>query len=158
MTIEVGRSSGGGFSNFLEFTASDTFVVPNGIFSLRVLVQGGGGNGGNGTNTASGGGGGAGGNTLMGIMQVAPAETLTLTVGAAAGDSYIEKGTVVAAISNGGGSGGTATGGGSEGALNPMTLMSGSVIRGRNGGNGSGGANRPLSFRGSSRIGFRFLR
>jgi hypothetical protein len=138
LTLAVaGIAGGGGLSKFLEYTSSDTFVVPNGIFTLRVLVQGGGGNGGAGENANGGGGGGGGGSTVMGMLHVAPSETLTITVGAAAGDSLIEKGSIASVIAAGGGSGTTTISGGSAPEVPVVTLISGWVVRPFQGGQGS---------------------
>ena len=59
--------------------------VPTGVTSINVVVQGGGGSGGscgNGSSTTSNGGGGAGGNSAVGIFNVTPSQTYTITRGA----------------------------------------------------------------------------
>lgn len=65
-----------------DFTASGTLVVPAGV-STVIYREVGGGGGGGGCNANTAGGGGGGGQILEGVMEVTPAETLTVTVGAA---------------------------------------------------------------------------
>jgi len=63
---------------YQAFTSDDTFTVPAGVTSLRVLVVAGGGGGGY---AGMGGGGGAGGLVFDPFYAVTPSEEITVTVG-----------------------------------------------------------------------------
>lgn len=82
----------------LTFTASATWVVPAGVKKVDVFLVGGGGNGGNAyaeASTAGGGGGGGGGNVVaVPSFSVTPGASVTVTIGAAGGNSSF--GTLVA--------------------------------------------------------------
>ena len=74
--------------NYVEFTASDTWTVPENVTLVRVFGVGGGGGGGGGAHGATGvngglgGGGGAGAVPFQMLMSVTPGETVTITIGA----------------------------------------------------------------------------
>lgn len=67
------------------FTSSGTFVVPSDVYAVWIDGSGGGGGGGGGNATPGGGGGGGGGALAVRnfLLQVVPAESLTITIGAA---------------------------------------------------------------------------
>jgi hypothetical protein len=122
-----------GFGSMQVFTASGTFVVPNGVTKARVKVIGGGGAGGY-HSTMSGGGGGAGGQANGIVAGLTPGQSITVTVGAG--------GAIPASPANGN-NGGTssfgtymsATGGnGGNGGTTPEFAMAGGA-----GGAGLGG-------------------
>lgn len=105
----------GGFDSQVYYTASDTFVVPDNIFKLKIHAWGGGGGGGdtNGTGgwNSSGGGGAAYG---CSIVAVTPAQSIPFTIGA--GGSHGIPGspgsdTVILGMTAGAGLGGTMGGG-----------------------------------------------
>lgn len=73
-------SGGGGFGGSQLFTASGTFVVPDGVTTVKVSLIGGGGSGGRCGTGSMGGGGGAGG-TAVGWLTVTPGANLSVTVG-----------------------------------------------------------------------------
>jgi hypothetical protein len=85
------------------FFSSGTFTIPTGVTALKITLVGGGGNGGN-NNGASGAGGGLAVSYLTGLT---PANTIAVTVGAAAGLSRIASGTqtITTVTANGGTSG-----------------------------------------------------
>jgi hypothetical protein len=121
-----------GFSAIQSFTASGTFVVPNGVTRVKATVIGGGGAGGM-HSTQSAGGGGAGGQAVMVVGNLWPGTPYSVTVGA---------GGVSPATPGNGGAGGTssfasfasATGGaGGNGGTSPVNQAGGA------GGNGVGG-------------------
>lgn len=121
-----------GFSTIQAFTASGNFVVPNGVTRVRATVIAGGGSGGT-HSVYPAGGGGAGGQAVAVISSLVPGTAYTVTVGAAgvapaspaAGGnggsssfgSFVSAtggtggggGTVM--VNQGGGAGGTASGG-----------------------------------------------
>ncbi len=70
-----------GFSQIQPFTASGTFVVPQGVTRLRVTVIGGGGAGGTHATIPSG-GGGAGGQAITILTGMTPGTSVPVTVGA----------------------------------------------------------------------------
>lgn len=67
------------------FTASGTFTVPSGVYTIYATLVGGGGGGGGGDNNATtgggGGGGGSGGIYCRVPYLVTPGDTLTVTIG-----------------------------------------------------------------------------
>ena len=71
-----------GFSTIQAFTASGTFVVPNGVTRVKATVIGGGGSGGT-HSTYPAGGGGAGGQAVKVISGLLPGTGYAVTVGAA---------------------------------------------------------------------------
>lgn len=97
------------FTGFDIFTANDTYVVPTGVTRIMAFgcgAGGGGGGGGSGrpgagTNPGGcGGGGGACGEFRTDILQVIPADTLTITIGiggaagtGGAGGNFVNDGT-----------------------------------------------------------------
>ncbi|WP_298162286.1 glycine-rich domain-containing protein [Acidocella sp.] len=123
-----------GFSTMQVFNASGSFVVPNGVTSVKVEVVGGGGGGGY-HQTMPGGGGGAGGRSVGVVTNLVPGAVIPVTVGAGGAvlgsfgngnnggassfGSYMTAnggvggngGTQTGLISNAGGPGGTASGG-----------------------------------------------
>ena len=76
-----------GFSNMQVFETSGTFTVPAGITVVKVTVVGGGGNGGNTSGTGTAQGGAGGGAAIEYISGLTPGDTVTVTVGGAAGTS-----------------------------------------------------------------------
>jgi hypothetical protein len=121
-----------GFSSMQVFTASGTFVVPNGVSMARVTVIGGGGAGGY-HSTMPSGGGGAGGEAV-GIIGLTPGQSIAVAVGAG--------GAVPASPGNGGAGGASSFGallsatGGSGGAGGTTTQF---AMAGGAGGAGTGG-------------------
>lgn len=101
----LASSLGVGGAALFSAPGTTNFVVPAGVFLVRVRVTGGGGGGG-GANASSAGGGGAGGSTAFGVFRVQPGQTIPVTVGA-------------------GGSGGTVAGNGAAGGTSSFgALMS----------------------------------
>ena len=107
--------------------ASQTFLIPTGVTSVKVTLQAGGGGGGgpNNCNTSNGGAGGVGGAGVQWFTGLTPGNTLTVTVGAAGtaggtagnggtgGSSSVASGTqTISTISATGGTGGQWSGGG----------------------------------------------
>jgi len=92
------------------FTANGTFTIPTGITAIKMTIVGGGGAGGAG-NTGGysvGGGGGGGGAAIKYLTGLTPGNTLTVTVGAAAGTSSVASGTQsITTVSATGGTAGT---------------------------------------------------
>jgi hypothetical protein len=107
-----------GFSAMQVFSASGSFVVPNGVSTVRVTVIGGGGSGGYHSSMPSG-GGGAGGQAVGVVTGLAAGQSIAVTVGAggaapgapqngnSGGTSSF--GAYLSATGGGGGSGGTMT-------------------------------------------------
>jgi hypothetical protein len=123
-------AGGSGINNFIQITSTGTFTVPPGIYTLRILLQGGGGNGGSSSASGLGGGSGAAGNTLIGEMPVNPNDVITLTIGASAGETKLEIGGRVLAVAYAGGS---STGSNSAGAQppdGPNSLLNSIFVRG----------------------------
>lgn len=137
------------------FTASGTFVVPEGITTIDVLVVGGGGGGG----SRQGGGGGAGG-VVVATLAVTPAEEIAVVVGAGgAGGAAGGRGSnggdssfgAVSALGGGGGGGRTINPGGANGGSGGGSTLTiglagglGTPGQGNNGGQataGPGGGN-----------------
>lgn len=120
--VTVSASAGG--INSQVFTSSGTFTIPSGVTKLKMTIVGGGGNGRGGTDVSNGGGGG-GGAAIKYLTGITPGNTLTVTVGAAAGTSSVASGTQsITTVSATGGSTPTVTqtagvgGVGSNGDLN----------------------------------------
>ena len=120
--VTVNASAGG--INSQVFTSSGTFTIPSGVTKLKMTIVGGGGNGRGGTDISNGGGGG-GGAAIKYLTGITPGNTLTVTVGAAAGTSSVASGTQsITTVSATGGSTPTVTqtagvgGVGSNGDLN----------------------------------------
>jgi hypothetical protein len=86
-TAWTSAAPAGGFSNMQVFTSSGTFTVPTGITKVKVTVVGGGGNGGNTSGTGTAQGGAGGGAAIEYISGLTPGNTVSVTVGAAAGTS-----------------------------------------------------------------------
>lgn len=129
-----------------NFTGNDTFVVPAGVTTVFYRICGaGGGGGGNVVGQNTGGGGGGGGQILEGSMAVTPAETLTITIGAAGtgatGPATSGGNTSIAGLS------GTITAYGGGGGSNGTGLTTGAWAAGASpagggaGGCGNGGGN-----------------
>lgn len=92
------------------FTSSGTFTIPTGITAIKMTIVGGGGAGGAGNTGgyAAGGGGGGGGAAIKFLTGLTPGNTLTVTVGAAAGTSSVASGTQsITTVSATGGTAGT---------------------------------------------------
>lgn len=69
-------------SKYVLFTESNTFVVPPGVTSVRVVaIGGGGGGGGNSCSWGSGGGGGCGGGVVASTVTVKPGDVIPVTIG-----------------------------------------------------------------------------
>lgn len=88
--VTVNASAGG--INSQVFTSSGTFTIPSGVTKLKMTIVGGGGNGRGGSAYVNGGGGG-GGAAIKYLAGITPGNTLTVTVGAAAGTSSVASGT-----------------------------------------------------------------
>ena len=146
--VTVNASAGG--INSQVFTSSGTFTIPSGVTKIKMTIVGGGGAGSTATASAGGyegAGGGGGGLAIKYLTGLTPANTLTVTVGAAAGTSSVASGTqsittvsatggangVTAAVGNGG-NGGT----GSNGDLNMTGGAGGQNYAGASRGAGSG--------------------
>ena len=120
--VTVNASAGG--INSQVFTSSGTFTIPSGVTKIKMTIVGGGGNGRGSSDWANGGGGG-GGAAIKYLTGLTPGNTLTVTVGAAAGTSSVASGTQsITTVSATGGSTPTAAttagvgGVGSNGDLN----------------------------------------
>lgn len=119
-TIPVAKSDGkldagwlpvsGGFTNFVEFTSSTTWVVPSDVNKILIYASGGGGGGGAGQSHAGSSGGGGGVNWRVRMVTVVPGETLTITIGAGGAGATTAGG-------NGGNGGTTTVSGSSSGVL-----------------------------------------
>lgn len=106
-----------GFSKIQVYLGSGTFVVPNGVSTVRVEVVGGGGSAGYHT-TMPGAGGGAGGRAVGIVSGLTPGQSVAVTVGA--GGAAVESqavglngstssfGAYMSATGGGGGGGGSA--------------------------------------------------
>lgn len=72
--------------SLFSFFSSQTWTVPNGVSSIKMLVIAGGGGGGTGYNGVTyqeaGGGGGAGGGILTSSLPVTPGDIISMTIGA----------------------------------------------------------------------------
>ena len=104
------------------FNANGTFTIPAGITKIKLTVCGGGGNGGAGYNVGcnanTGGGGGGAAIAIKWLTGLTPANTLTVTRGAASGSSSVASGTeTITTITGGGGTAGGAGTAGAAGAL-----------------------------------------
>ncbi len=145
------------------YTANGSFVVPDTVNWIQVLlVSGGGGGGGGGYNgsVGGGGGGGGGGGQVLQTLPVTPGETLTITVGAAGsagigssvttggaggngGDSLIQRSgvTIARAVGGTGGQGGSNSGaGGAAGSAGSSIYYIPNGGTGANAGVSNGGA------------------
>lgn len=109
----------GGFTTFQVFTSSGTFTIPAGVTKVKLYVTGGGGDG----NSLYPQYLGAAGGTSIGYLTVVPANTITITVGAAGSNSAGGSSTAVYLTTTFTGSGG------GYGGLNQLP----------SGGSGSGG-------------------
>lgn len=79
-TIRTGIStSGGGIAGQQIFSSSGTFVVPEGVYKIRVWLTGGGGGGG----TTAPSKGGNGGDTTVKTIYVTPGQSISVVIGAA---------------------------------------------------------------------------
>ena len=100
-TDSVGRSI-----QVRRFDASGTWIVPDGVSTVEVLIVGGGGNGGDGNFSSydcsycAGGGGGGGGEVISGTVDVISGTTVSVTVGGAEEESGFA-GTIARAGSSG---------------------------------------------------------
>ena len=112
------------------FASSGTFTIPAGITKVKMTVVGGGGTGSSAVGSQGGVGGSGGGAAIKWLSGLTPGNTLTVTVGGAAGTSSVASGTqTITTVSATGGDGNYQPGGlGSNGDLN---------IRGNPGGMGS---------------------
>jgi hypothetical protein len=126
------------------FTASGTFTIPTGVTRVKMTIVGGGGGGGSGSGGCpgtNGSGGGGGGAAIKWLTGLTPANTLTVTVGAAGavatvgGTSSVASGTqTITTVSATGGAAGTSSGTGSAGGLGSSGDLN---IGGSAGGNSS---------------------
>lgn len=139
--------------------SAQTFTIPTGVSSLKVTIVGGGGTGGAANYSAGcpayqgkGGGGGAGGTAVVYLTGVTSGNTITVTVGNAAGASSISSGTqtIATTTATAGSTGGTGAaspgvggaGGGGSGATYVCVGMpgaSGSAYGGNGGSSTFGG-------------------
>lgn len=126
-SITIAGSASATGANGQVFTGNGTFTIPTGVTALKVTVVGGGGAGEAAVLASSanwnGAGGGGGGTAIKYLTGLTPGNTLSVTVGAAAGNSTVASGTqTISTITGGGGgnagtaapysgAGGTATGG-----------------------------------------------
>lgn len=123
------------------FTSSGSFTVPVGVTQIFVTAVGGGaGGGGGGGNTSSGGAGGGGGGgqgqqTVKQAITVAPAQVLTITIGAAGNGA--SGGTSGGTTGSTGGAGGNTTLTGSSPTVS-ITMTGGSPGSGGVGNSGTG--------------------
>jgi len=130
--INITNSSGGisiaatgtsGFPGVLgqAFTSNGTFTIPTGVTALKVTVTGGGGNG-----YVAGGlgyGGGAGGTAIAYLTGLTSGNTLSVTVGGAAGNSTVSSGTQsISTITGGGGANSSSSGAGGGGSASGGTI------------------------------------
>lgn len=139
-SIDTSYSAPGGYNNSQPYATNGTFVVPTGVYRIRVTLVGGGGGAGSGSGVSSsysgyGGGGGGAGGYVRCEFNVTPGTSYTVTVGAggSGGAPVNGAGTNIAGLSgaaggntqfgavataNGGtaGGGGAITAGGSGGA------------------------------------------
>ena len=143
-----GSDSGGSDNTYtkVDFTSSGTFVVPEGITTIKISAQAGGGGGGGGssegTNEYRAGSGGGGGGYSVATVSVTPGNRLTVTVGS---------GGAGGAIDNAGKAGGassvkrsfstlvTASGGGKGYEGGVVSVTSGGVTTNSGGGVGGTG-------------------
>jgi len=109
-----------GFSAIQTFTASGTFVVPNGVTRVKATVIGGGGGGGSHASQSAG-GGGAGGQAVKIVVNLAPGTPYSVTVG-------------------GGGAGATSPGDGGVGGTSSFASFASAT-----GGNGGNGGTAPVN-------------
>lgn len=117
-------------------TSTQSFVVPDGVTSLRAYGVGAGGNGA--TNTAGGNtAGGGGGGFAYGDFDVTPGATVSITI--ASGDATVVYSaiTMLSALNGGNASGGTAGTGGT--ATKDAAVTNGGAFSGGNGGSGGRG-------------------
>jgi len=149
--VTVNASAGG--INSQVFTSSGTFTIPSGVTKLKMTIVGGGGTGGAG-GFSEGTGGGGGGLAIKYLTGLTPGNTLTVTVGGAAGTSSVASGTQsITTVSATGGANGQANAGaggaggtGSNGDLN----MTGGQGGPSNGGTSrGGGGGQYIAFAGS---------
>lgn len=137
----------GSFKNRVLITASASWTVPAGVYSVLAVATGAGGAG-CGNNGTAAGGGGAGGGTAITILQVSPGDVLNTLIGAGGigssgasggngGFSVVRLGYKIAAVGLGGVG---ATIPGSLG-VNGATSLGDRWVTGGNGGNGGNGAN-----------------
>lgn len=138
--------------------ATQSFVVPAGVYSINYLACGAGGGGGGGSSSTGvaggGGGGGGGGYYNSGSFKVTPGQTLTITIGvggaggangAGAGAIAGSSGTVTSIVgtgvsitfTGGGGGGKGASSGGSAGAGQDTDVVSGGTAGSKAGGGGA---------------------
>lgn len=112
-----------GFLFVQKYDASDTFIVPDNIYRIKVDMWGGGAGGG-GRVAAQGGGGGGGGGYGSAILTVVPAQAISVNIGAggAGGPDGAAGGdggdtTFLTLTAGGGKAGGPGGGGGGRGGL-----------------------------------------
>lgn len=99
------------------FTSNGTFTIPSGVTAIKMTIVGGGGAGGTGT-AGAGSGGGGGGAAIKFLTGLTPGNTLTVTVGAAAGTSSVASGTqTITTVSATGGAAGASLGAGGVGGI-----------------------------------------
>lgn len=140
------------------FTANDTFVVPEGVYTLVVTAVGGGGGGGGGAYSGSGGSSGTAGKTYECTVFIVSGESISVQVGAggggggagtnngsgAGGGSTVSAGGAGSYYGGGGGGGGGASGINSkilaEGGSGGHGAVSSSYSASRGGAGGAGGA------------------
>ena len=134
----------------IVFTSSGSWVVPTGVTSISVAMVGGGGGGRYGTTNQRGGGGGS--LSYRNNFTVTPGETLTVTVGgggaavlnnvgAAGGQSRLNRGATIICQANGAAAGGGGASGftGITGVISSNGGPGGATGTGGSGGGGAGG-------------------
>lgn len=126
---------------FTTAGSGQTFTIPSGVTALKVTVVAGGAAGGASNSSPKSVGGGAGGSAVAYLTGLTPGNTLSVTVGAAAGASSVASGTqtisTVSATAGTAGASGGAGGSGSGGSIN-VTGSSGQQPASAIGGNGAG--------------------
>jgi len=123
------------------FTTSGTFTIPTGVTAIKATIVGGGGTGGNanatGTGTGAGGGGG-GGVAYKFLTSLTPGNTISVTVGGAAGSSSIASGTQsITTVTASGGASTANTSSTNSGGAGGTTTNADLGITGGVGGNGA---------------------
>ncbi len=115
-----GSTGAQGGINMATFYASSTFTVPNGTSQVRVKMWGGGGGGNSAGNPSIGGGGGGAGGYIEDVLNVTPAQVLSISIGS-------------------GGNGGSPATDGGDTVLGSLTAQGGKAAPGITAGGGGGG-------------------
>lgn len=154
---------GQGFKNKVQITSSQNWTVPAGVYSIEIRATGAGGSGGksnaNTVNSGGSGGGGAGGTGFC-ILNVTPSQVIEVIIGAggvgtttgsqSGGNTLVTAGNLPVLAVTGGFAGqdssGTGAGGSAGTGGEPRILFrSAAIVKGGNGGNGSGNSSAGIS-------------